>query len=148
MTDFEVTGRCLCGAVVYRVTAPAKRLEHCHCTYCRHAHGALYASGALVDAAHFHIDRGSEHLKAFTSTPGNHRWFCGGCGCHIYMSVDDIPSEIYYWAASLDADMHPGHPENCEWHLFVGSKASWDRFDQSLPTHDAYADRPRPDDDG
>ena len=147
MTDFEVTGRCLCGAVAYRVTAPAKRLEHCHCTYCRHAHGALYASGALVDAAHFHIDRGSEELKAFTSTPGNHRWFCGRCGCHIYMSVDDMPAEIYYWAASLDADMHPGHPENCEWHLFVGSKAHWDRFDQLLPTHDAYAARPGPDDD-
>lgn len=139
-TGFHATGRCLCGAVAYRVTAPAKSLEHCHCSMCRRAHGALSAAGALIDAAHFHVLRGGEALASFSSSPGNHRWFCRTCGCHIYMSIDHIPSELYYWAASLDDGMHPGHPQDRECHIFVGSRASWDRFDQVLEAHDAQAE--------
>ena len=135
-TSFEATGGCLCGAVAYRVTAPAKSLEHCHCSKCRRAHGALTAAGALVDAEHFEVVRGREALVSFTSTPGNHRWFCGRCGCHIYMSVDDIPAELYYWAGSLDDGMAPGHPTEKECHIFMGSKACWDRLDDALPAHD------------
>ena len=144
MNDFRVTGRCLCGAVVYRVTAPAKSLEHCHCSACRRAHGALNASGALVDAAHFHLDQGDDYLKSYESSPGNHRWFCGRCGCQIYMSIDHIPAELYYWAASLDEGMHPGHPQDRECHIFVGSKPCWDPLDQALPRHDTIPDNVGP----
>lgn len=137
---FEVTGRCLCGSVVYRVTAPAKSVEHCHCSMCRRAHGALQASGAIVATDRFHLDNGVELLRSFTSSPGNHRWFCGECGCHIYMSVEHIPAEVYYWPASLDEGMFPGHPADKECHIFVGSKASWDRYDEQLTSYETVAD--------
>lgn len=139
MSNFEATGRCLCGSVAYRVTKPAESLEHCHCSVCRRAHGALSAAGALVDTSAFQLLKGAASLQSFTSSPGNHRWFCRHCGCHIYMSIDPIPGLLYYWAASLDEGMHPGHPPNRECHIFVGSKASWDRFAENLDTHTAMS---------
>ena len=48
------------------------------------------------------------------------------------MTVDHIPHEIYYWPASLDYGMQPGHPAGRECHIFVNSKAHWDRFDEVL----------------
>lgn len=139
MNDFKVTGQCLCGAVSYVVTAPAKSLEHCHCSMCRRAHGTLSAAGAVVEAARFRIERGASTLRSYTSSPGNHRWFCGGCGCQIYMTVDHVSDEIYYWPASLDDGMHPGHSDERECHIFVGSRAPWDRFDEGLPEHETTA---------
>ncbi|MEM9775142.1 MAG: hypothetical protein AAF902_11220 [Chloroflexota bacterium] len=50
MTHLEKFGGCLCGAVRYKITGPAKSVEHCHCSHCRKAHGALYASGALYNS--------------------------------------------------------------------------------------------------
>lgn len=140
MTEFVASGRCLCGAVAYRVTAPAKSLEHCHCSICRRAHGALSAAAALVDTTEFHLESGRDRLRSFTSSPGSHRWFCGDCGCQIYIAIDRHPDEIYYWAASLDEGAHPGHPPERECRIFVGSKAAWDRFDETVPAYDGFAD--------
>jgi hypothetical protein len=49
MTTFALTGGCLCGNIRYSLLAPAKQVEHCHCSMCRKTYGALYASLTLVD---------------------------------------------------------------------------------------------------
>ena len=48
------------------------------------------------------------------------------------MAVDHIPDELYYWPASLDNGMQPGHELDKEYHIFVHSKAHWDRFEQPI----------------
>ena len=45
--DF-VDGRCLCGAVSYRLRAIAGPLEFCHCTRCRRASGSAFMAGLGV----------------------------------------------------------------------------------------------------
>ena len=145
MAAFEVSGGCLCGAIRYRVSAPAKIVEHCHCSMCRRAHGALHATGARVSKTDFHLTHGANDIGSWSSSPGNHRWFCRRCGSQIYMSAENLPRELYYWAASLDEGMHPGHPPEREQRVFVGSKAHWDRLDEPLPRHDAMAHGTEPD---
>ena len=55
------------------------------------------------------------------------------------MSVDHIPTELYYWAASLDDGLSPGHPSEKECRIFVGSKAVWHTDEQCLPGFDEAA---------
>ena len=40
---------------------------------------------------------------------------------------------MYYYPATLDRGVHPGHPDEEEYHAYVGSKASWENFDDDLP---------------
>ena len=42
MKEFE--GRCLCGEVRFAIGAPTLFFAHCHCRWCREAHGAAFVS--------------------------------------------------------------------------------------------------------
>ena len=46
-----VEASCLCGAVAYQVTEPFLEAHHCHCGFCRKAHGTPYASYGIAPAA-------------------------------------------------------------------------------------------------
>lgn len=128
-----ISGGCLCGAIRYQLLAPAKCIEHCHCSKCRRAHGALYASGGLYDTAALNIVQGEDNLTSFESSAGNWRKFCATCGCHLFMTVDAFPNEVYVWVASLDDGAHPGHPAEKEGHIYVGSKAPWEMVSDGIP---------------
>ena len=91
MDEPILTGGCVCGNVRYRVTGTAKSVEHCHCTMCRRAHGALYASGALIDASQLKINAGEEGLASYQSSPGNWRRFCRRCGANCSWSLNIFP---------------------------------------------------------
>ncbi len=127
MSEFEVTGRCACGAVRYTVCGPARSVEHCHCSMCRHAHGALVASGALIARRQLTIDQGEDDLTTYVSSPGNRRLFCRTCGSQLFVLIDHLPDAAYYWAATLDGGAHPGHPPERECHIHWASRTAWER---------------------
>lgn len=76
-------GSCLCGAVAYEATQLDSPIQHCACHTCRKAHAAAFNTSAAVERAHFRWLRGEDKLKAFESSPGKLRHFCGECGTHL-----------------------------------------------------------------
>ncbi len=137
MTDFQpLTGHCQCGAVRYRVTAPAQRFYHCHCAMCRRMHGSLFATYAVVEREHLVIDAGGEELASYESSPGVHRKRCRNCACQLFLDVDWKPDVVWYSPAT--AEGHPGHAAEIECHVFVGSKASWHEITDRLPRHEEF----------
>jgi len=133
MADFSITGGCQCGAVRYRVTAPANELSHCHCSICRRIHGAVFASFAIVSPEHFIVEQGAEGLQRYDSSPGAQRYFCSRCGSHIYGDVETLPDMRFYTVGSLDGGAHPGHAPENESHIYVGSKIPWWHITDNLP---------------
>ncbi len=139
MRDFElIHGRCECGAVRYEVSAPANELYHCHCSRCRRLHGALFATYACIAKTDLDIKQGSDDLKTYFSPLASWR-FCGNCGCHLFAEHQQNLEVMWFMAATLDDDSHPGHPPTSEKHIFVGSKAPIETIDGDLPQYDAYA---------
>lgn len=135
MSDFQTNeGHCQCGAVRYRVTAPAEDLYHCHCSMCRRLHGALFATYAIVAREHLAIEAGAADIVTFESSPGVHRRRCRTCGCQLFIDVDRKPGLIWYSPAT--ATGHPGHAPEVERHIFVGSKVSWYEIADGLPQFD------------
>jgi hypothetical protein len=61
------TGSCLCGAVKYRIDTPIREVSHCHCSMCRKAHGAAFASYASVPRAAFHLLEGQDRIGRYPS---------------------------------------------------------------------------------
>lgn len=81
-TAVEHCGGCACGAVRFRVNAPARRVSICHCMTCRRIHGNVFAGYAMYarDAVQF-----SGRTQAWQSSPGARRHFCPVCGSVAFM---------------------------------------------------------------
>ena len=130
-----ITGGCLCGAVRFRIAAPALRTTHCYCEMCRKSHGALYTSYSAFPRDEFTLEKGEDALQTYHSSPGVRRIFCRHCGCTIFFDyaggedIADIPSGI------LDNGAHPGHPPGSECHIYVASKAPWYEITDRLPQY-------------
>lgn len=105
--SFALTGGCHCGAVRYRVTAPARELCHCHCSICRRIHGAVFASFAIVERTRFRIEHGADVLTRYDSSAGAQRYFCSRCGGQIYSDVDSLPEIRFYAVGTLDNGPSP-----------------------------------------
>ena len=124
-----IRGSCLCRAVRFEVAAPLGRMTHCHCSMCRKAHGAAFATYADVPAAGFRFVAGEEHVAAYRSSAGVRRTFCRRCGSNLQFLADARPGVIELAIGSLDDD--PG--KRPEGHIFVGSKAPWFEIADGLP---------------
>lgn len=141
MKSFTLSGGCLCGRVRYSVTAPARCVVHCHCSQCRLSHATLFGTSATIDRDQFAIEKGEDNITSYEHPPGNHRKFCGTCGCSLFYIADDLPEILFYFPATLDEGAHPGHEKGTERHIHLASKAPWEVFETQLPKHDGGIDR-------
>lgn len=124
-------GSCLCGAVRYEIAGSLTHAGHCHCSICRKAHGAAFATWAGVEAGHFRWTQGAHQVRCRESSPGHVRCFCEGCGAPLAAMHGGEVTEVVF--ASLD---DPGiRPEA---HIFVGSHAIWHEITDGLPQFDRW----------
>ena len=66
MSDFE--GRCLCGAVRFALVPPTLFFAHCHCQWCREAHGAAFVSWVGAALERFRLLPGSAEPRWYQSS--------------------------------------------------------------------------------
>ncbi len=125
-------GSCLCGTVKWECGAPQGPMSHCHCSICRKAHGAPFATYFSVDEKDFRVTAGADAIRRYESSPGFHRAFCSGCGSVVPMPVGG--GRVAIPAGGLDDD--PG--VRPELHIFAASKAPWHTIHDALPQHAAY----------
>ena len=122
------TGRCLCGAVSFKIVTEPLATRICWCRDCQHlaANGTvnllvdadgLVVSGAL--AAHKRVaDSGNEIVQQF----------CPSCGSHLFASSSARPQFRVVRAGNLD-DPSSIHPTTNIW---TASAPSWACLNQTL----------------
>ena len=112
-------GGCLCGALRYRATGPARFATLCHCTSCRRAAGAPAVAWVTFAADAFAFTSG-EPVR-FRSSPPVERSFCGRCGTPLGYRHDAFPEAVDVTTASLD------EPERCPPldHTWVSERLRW-----------------------
>lgn len=135
MTTFPVQGGCHCRAVRYTRLAPALIVQHCHCSRCRKISGQLFKSGAVIRSADLIIEP-TGNLTNYYSSPSFPSQFCKTCGCFLFSYEESEPVFMYLAAATLDGGVHPGHASDKEAHIYVGSRAEWDRLTDGIPQYD------------
>jgi len=115
-----VKGSCLCGGIEYEVELIPNKVFNCHCSNCRKAHGAAFATQALAKAETLHFIKGQELLKEYRGQRGI-RAFCGNCGSRLMNYAPDKNMYLSVALASVDT-LCNAKPMA---HAFVGSKADW-----------------------
>jgi hypothetical protein len=92
MSDTNLSGGCLCGAVRIACFGTPYRVGICHCLDCRKHHGAVFSSSAIfpVDAV----------TISGTTAAYKNRHFCPTCGSSLFARTGD---EIEVQFGCLDA---------------------------------------------
>ena len=126
-----LTGSCMCGHVRYEIDGPPLAMYHCHCSVCRAASGAGFATNIAVAASGFRVVAGSEALQAHVSSVGKRRHFCGRCGSPIYSHAEATSHLVSVRTGTLHQD--PGLTPR--FHTHVDSKAPWTVITDGLPQY-------------
>ena len=129
-----IEGSCLCGEVRYRAEGPVQWMARCHCTQCRKASGAEFATNGSVSAAGFRIVTGEEHLKAYEWSPGQSRVFCGRCGSPLFKRTADHPEFVRLRLGCVDGDLE----NRAAFHTFVSERPSWSEISDDLPQFEKH----------
>ncbi len=61
-------GSCLCGAVRWRIAPPFADMTHCHCSMCRKAHGAPFATYLTVTREQYDLLAGADAITDYESS--------------------------------------------------------------------------------
>lgn len=129
------TGGCLCGAIRFEIRGPVGPVDHCHCSMCRRAHGAPFATFGRIRRDALEIVAGADRLTGHASSEAVVRSFCAACGSRLFFRHAALPEHEFVAIGSLD-DPTGIEPEA---HIFVASKASWYTIRDTLPQHEHYA---------
>jgi hypothetical protein len=130
ITEADLAGGCLCGAVRYRLASAPVDAGWCHCRMCQLNSGSPAMAFAKVPSADFMIESGAELIRRFRSSEIAERWFCGECGTPLL--VRDFEGTTHdFNIATLD------RPEAAppEAHFHYASHIPWAEACDALPRY-------------
>ncbi len=122
-----IHGSCLCGAVRYEINGLLADACSCHCSKCRKAHGAAFATYASVNPNEFCWTAGEDTVGVYESSRSAGRCFCRTCGSTMGWVEDGTVS----WVTLGTVDGDPGVRPQAQ--IFVGSKAPWHDIYDKVP---------------
>lgn len=126
-------GGCLCGAIRYRVTGPARATSLCHCESCRRATGGPSLAWAIFDEDKVAIVEGT--LATYASSPGVERGFCAACGTSLSYRRASRPGLFDVTTASLDdPEAFPPAKE-----IWTAERLAWEAANPDLPQYAGFS---------
>ncbi|HEY7747462.1 MAG TPA: GFA family protein [Aestuariivirgaceae bacterium] len=120
-----VTGGCLCGAIRYRVTAPALDTNFCHCRMCQKFSGAPVTVGSTYAVSAVQFTKGEPRYHK--SSPFAERGFCANCGSSLTFRplVPHVTPAWADWILIYTGSLDNPVPNAPTWHLGVESQMPW-----------------------
>ena len=122
-------GSCLCGAVTFEYDGEPAAMVNCHCSRCRRAMSAAYATMIMVGHDTFRWLSGEDQVVNYKMPEARVKGtaFCQTCGSQVPRRRDEANMQIP--AGCLDDDPKGRARAN----IFTDSKAAWSVLDDSLP---------------
>ena len=128
----ETTGRCLCGAVQFRLIGPMRPVIACHCKECRQVTGHFWAATAVANS-NLVLDKDGE-LAWYRSSTTVRRGFCRACGSTLFYDPDG-EDRVAVSAGALDG----GTGLALQSHVFVAEKGDYYDLPDDLPCHQGFS---------
>lgn len=101
MSEHIARGRCLCGAITFRISGPLRDVYNCHCGRCRRFTGHHMAATA-ARAADISIDDAGGHLRWYWPVPEAAYGFCSACGSSLFWKSGLTQSRMSVCAGPLE----------------------------------------------
>ena len=126
----SLSGHCLCGKIRISGTVEIKGIPNCHCTECRRATGATFATMLFVTDSAIKIV-GKPKIFRHKSDKGSimEKHFCGHCGSQVFGRNSNRPGIMSLRAGILDQIEHIEPTVN----VYLDSKVPSTLINQILP---------------
>jgi len=125
----SITGECFCGEVQYQYGGTLRDARSCHCSRCRKAFSAQASAYALIDVSEFEWLSGNNLLTSYVGKHGFGLQFCSKCGSTICGVFNGIVHGVTLGCINGDPEVELGR------HIYVGSKASWEKIADGIPQY-------------
>jgi hypothetical protein len=125
-----IRGKCLCGNFQFEILGPMGEVRLCHCDLCRRGSGTAISANARIPLGRYRVIAGEDLITEYESSPGARRCFCSRCGSPIFARVANDPGHIRIRLGTLDREADA----EITAHVWVGSKARWDRLTWAIPS--------------
>lgn len=128
----RISGHCLCGAVRFTAKGEPLVVMNCHCTECRRATGAAYATLLFYQRAD--VERTGETRTFEHDADSGTRMikhFCPKCGSPMFSEVASRP-EIFGLRAGVIEETDVVRPQGNVW---ISSKIASTPVDPDLPAY-------------
>ena len=129
----EFIGECQCGEVRFTANPPTLFCAHCHCDFCRRAHGAAFVTWFGVPEAQFRFLRGEDRVTWYASSKQGRRGFCARCGSTLFFTSSLAPGEIHIALANMNGEID----RRPELHVFFDARVDWFECSDGLPRIDS-----------
>jgi hypothetical protein len=129
MTQQEILGHCLCGAVLFALHPPVRNVAICHCRQCARWTGYAVAATAVAPE-NLAIRSGADEIKWFSSSTHAERGFCRICGSSLFWKPAD-GTRIAVLAGTLD----PPTGLTVAAHIFVDDKSDFYEIVDDAPQY-------------
>lgn len=131
MSELELNGGCLCGAIRFECRSKIYHAYKCHCRDCQRSSGGGFMGLIWVRERAFRFASGAPGF--FASSPGEgrevHRGFCPACGSNLVVRNTSAKGILFVVATALD-DLSLFAPRMEIW---TGRAQRWDAVDPALP---------------
>ncbi len=106
-------GRCRCGQVRFRITAPPLLTMACHCTGCQRMTGSAFSLSAAIPSEGFAVTQGEPVIGGLHG-PSRH-YFCPHClswlftrpeGLDHFVNVRSTMLDDPAWSSAVHRDLH------------------------------------------
>jgi len=130
--NMEHLGACLCGSVTFKVEGIFDRFVLCHCSRCRKSSGSAHGANLFSSTAKFEWLSGQAKVQTYKLPQSRYaRCFCSICGSAMPFVSSKL---VVVPAGCLDTRLES--VPNA--HIFVASRADWDKALERIPAFDAY----------
>jgi len=138
MSEYRITGSCLCNKVSYEITGNLGIFQYCNCSRCRKFTGSAFSANLLVSPEDFHWLEGEEHVGRFELKQAKHfaTTFCTHCGSSLPW-LSQTGKAVIVPAGTLDGDPVIRPSQN----IFCASRAIWYTEPSSLTEYDELPPR-------
>jgi len=136
----ELTGRCLCGAVRYRITAEPIVARVCWCRDCQRIASNGTVNVLVPTSGLESTGELGEYLSIADSGNEMRRRFCPSCGSHLFANTSARPQFTVVRAGTLD-DPSAVRPAMNIW---ASSAPAWACLDEDLERVDRQPSPPPP----
>lgn len=99
------TGRCMCGAITFRVSGELRPVFNCHCHRCRRFTGHHMAATATQTGA-LTVDDVGVNLRWYDPVPEAQYGFCARCGSSLFWRSPELPDSVSICAGAMDPPTH------------------------------------------
>lgn len=130
-------GRCTCGAVRYRLTAPPLFVHGCHCTWCQRETGTAFAVNALIETACLEVLSGGLERVDVPSASGSGQILvrCPRCQVVVWSHYSGAGETTAFVRVGTLDDPAAAPPDI---HIYTSTKLPWVVLPDGVPAVPEY----------